>query len=493
MVIRTTRPSPAETAGRAPVRALTLELTKGCNLRCGYCYYAEREDAYQPATRMTADVAAQSVDLLFDDTSHDDAVHLHFFGGEPLMNFPLLRRTVEYAEERSAATGRAVTFEVTTNGTLLTEAVVRYLNEHDIKVGVSFDGPPEIQDAARPSGRGSSYALAIPGIERLLASRRGTPLADKTHCSVVVTRRDLDLHRIVSHLEDLGFRTIILTPATDLTGETHGVRPEDIDTLLAAYDALAVDYESRLRRGEPTAATWFPSLMRRLESGTRRTQPCQGGRDYLGVAADGKAYLCYRFYEEEDFAMGSVADGIDRTVTDRLDAHTMDQRTACSTCWARHFCGGGCHHDNLVSGGGLGDPNPVTCSVFRHTMGRVLEIRARLDRTPIARSTTDPGETSMPDAPTPFTDDDRPLKNGDCHAQQLDEDERVVYDPGEHEVVVLNETACFIVDLADGSRTVTEILAALESRYDAPREALRTDLLDTLADLATKGVITRAA
>src|SRR5690606_24143692 len=333
--------------------------TKGCNLRCGYCYYAAREHAYDPRTVMSREVAEQAVERLLRDAEPGAPVHLHLFGGEPLLQFDQLCHVVEYGERRAAEDGRAITFEVTTNGTRFTPKVNEFLDAHAIHVGVSFDGPPEVQDAARPAVSGSSYALAAPGIRAFLAGRASTPLEHATHASVVVTRRELDLVRIVEHLEALGFRKILLTPATDLTGRTHGLREEDLPALLAAYDALAERYEANLRAGRPTAATWFPDLMGRLLSGERRAAFCQGGRDYLGVAADGKLALCYRFYEDPRFAMGHVATGIDRTVTERLLALPVEDKPACSTCWVRYFCGGGCHHENLMTTGGLGEPNRI--------------------------------------------------------------------------------------------------------------------------------------
>ena len=377
-------------------RAFTLELTKGCNLRCGYCYYAQRDDAYDSTTRMTEEVAEQAVEILLMEGPPDQPVHLHFFGGEPLLAFPLMVHTVHYARRRGREEGRAVTFEVTTNGTRFTDEVIAFLNEHEVHVGVSFDGPPAIQDVARPAGRGSSHALAEPGIRNLLDTRRATPLAAKTHCSVVLTRLGFDLSGIIAHLEDLGFQKILLTPATDLAGETNGFREEDLPRLLAEYETLAARYEDAVRSDRPFAPRFFPSLMERLLSGERRTSFCGGGRDYLGVVADGKVNLCYRFYENGDFAMGSVQTGIDRGVTERLDRHALDERTTCSRCWARWFCGGGCHHENVTVGGGLGEPNPVTCEVFRHGMGRTFDSWARLSaegklprRTPPASSGTE--------------------------------------------------------------------------------------------------------
>jgi uncharacterized protein len=476
-------------------RAFSLELTKGCNLRCGYCYYAARENAYDPATAMSVEVAERSVELLLEQAAPGEPVHLHLFGGEPLANFKLLRHVVEYGERRAREVGRGITFEVTTNGTRFTEHAIAFLNEHAVHVGVSFDGPREVQDAARPALSGSSHAQAEPGIRRLLASRVGGPLEDKTHCSAVVTRRSLDLAAIVAHLEELGFRKIILTPATDQTGGGYGIRESELPELLAAYDRLALDYEDRARSGRRTAVTWFPSLMGRLLSGERRTEFCQGGRDYLGVAADGTVSLCYRFYENDEFAMGDVHTGIDRTVTRRLLELPVEKKLACSTCWARYFCGGGCHHENLITTGGLGEPNPVTCAILRHGMDRTLEAWARLSRdgrvdcrAPVATPPAVTGSTTSTMTSGAYSEDARPKTKPTCHVREVGR-ERVVYEPTSHEVVVLNPTAHFIFERCDGTRTVRELLDALAHRFDAPRDVLERDLLATLSVLRSKGLL----
>lgn len=469
-------------------RAFSLELTKGCNLRCGYCYYAARDEAYDSRTKMSEDTAEQSVETLLRESDPGVTIHLHLFGGEPLLNPKLVRHVVEYGERRAAEEGRAITFELTTNGTRFDAETIAFLNEHRIHVGVSFDGPPEVQDEARPAFRGSSHALAEPGIRRLLESRAGTDL--KTHCSVVVTRRELDLVKIVQHLEGLGFEKIILTPATDLKGESHGLRLEDLPDVLSSYDALGDLYEQRKREGSKLSVRWYDTLMGRLLSGERVTKFCEGGRDFLGVGADGKVALCYRFYEDEEFAMGDVRTGIDRGVTEQLINNPLESRPACSKCWARNFCGGGCHHENVITTGGLGDPNPITCEILRHGMDRTLAAWVRLtkegrvaQREPVSKqdgSTMATDDTIAPDF--------KPHKRGTCHVREVG-DEHVVYAPESHEVVVLNGTAQWIFARCDGTRTMQNLVDELGAEFDAAPDVLAADLHTTIAHFRQKGLL----
>ena len=332
--------------------------------------------------------------------------------------------------------------------------------------------------------------MAIPGIRRLLESRRGTELEAKTHCSVVVTRRGFDLVAIAEHLEGLGFRRIILTPATDLEGHSNGFREADLPALLAAYDELAAAYERAAEERRTAAPNWFPVLMARLLSGERKQHFCQGGRDYLGVATDGELALCYRFFEDEEFAMGNVATGVDRAVTERLLAAPLDERTTCSKCWARYFCGGGCHHDNVTTNGDPSEPNPVGCEVFRHSMDLTLESWARLSRKGLLERRNTPTTTTMTEEkePRPFDGADCPRSTSEVHVRAL-EQERVVYDPASHEVCILNSTAALIFELCDGEHSVEDILARLVDTFEAPEDVLRTDLLATLLDLRSKRLV----
>jgi uncharacterized protein len=485
-------PSAAKTARAFPPRAFALELTKGCNLRCGYCYYAAREAAYDPKSRMTKEVAFQSVDVLLRDGPVDRAVHVHFFGGEPLLAFDLLVETTLYGESEARRLGRAITFEITTNGTRLEPDVIAFLNAHQVAVGISIDGPREVQDLARPLQGGSSYALAAPKIRALLASRAGTELAAKTHASVVLTRLEFDWLKIVRHLEELGFQKILLTPATNLAGKSNGILEADLPRAYEALEALAREYERRVLAGEPVAETWFPRLVGRILSGEKKAHFCSGGRDYLGVAASGEVALCYRFFEQEEFAMGSVQRGLEHAVTERLLAHPLDERSVCSRCWARHYCGGGCHHDNHSSQGAPETPNPISCELFRHGMDRALGAWALLSRAGRLAGRT---EDSLSSAAMPPRDSNaqldlsaRPRVVSGTHARELG-GERVVYDPATHEVVVLNEVAAFILERCDGEHTIADILGALEARYDAPRERLQIDLATTLSDLTARRLL----
>jgi radical SAM protein with 4Fe4S-binding SPASM domain len=312
----------------------------------------------------------------------------------------------------------------------------------------------------------------------------------QTHCSVVVTRRELDLVGIVDHLEGMGFERVILTPATDLSGQSHGLTQADLPAILQSYDALAERYEERRRQGKPASVVWFDSLMQRLLSGQRKTKFCGGGVDYLGVTSDGSMSLCYRFYQDEGFGMGDVFDGIDRTVTKKLENEGLENRLTCGTCWARYFCGGGCHHENLITTGSLGEPNPITCEILRHSMDHTLAIFGReSSRGKVAQI---PSEATVREEQMTLNQEiemeDKPTAKSTCYVRAVGE-ERVVYEPGVHQVAFLNRTATWLFEQCDGTRSVQDLLVAMMNRYEAPEETLRTDLLDTLGLFHSRGFL----
>lgn len=466
-------------------RALALELTKGCNLRCGYCYYGTREAAYDASTSMSPETAQRAVDRLFDDARDEEVPHLHLFGGEPLLNFPLVESVVGYARARGITLGRRMTFELTTNGTLLTPKIIDWLNANAIAVGVSIDGPPTIQDATRPAADGGgSSRFAEPKIRDLLQSRAGTSLAERTHASVVLSRRFPDIEPIVAYLKTLGFRKVVVSPATDDGADGFG--DADLPRLLDAYTAAAAGWYEERTKGNPGTFAHFEDLARRALSGRKKTSPCGGGRDYLGVSADGSVYLCYRFFEDDAFKMGSLEGGISTAVTQRLDATAVDARTDCRSCWARYYCGGNCHHDNLKSTGDAATPNPVHCDVFRHTMGLTLEMLTRLGR--IGHASEGPGPTSMND-PSPVDGAWSPKAVADLHRRPI-VDELLVYSPASHAVVNLNPTAARVLALCDGTTTVDALIARLASEFSAPEDVIRSDVEELLRNLRGKGVVT---
>ena len=263
--------------------------------------------------------------------------------------------------------------------------------------------------------------------------------------------------------------------------------------MLAAYDALAERFANSRLEGRPTSVVWFDTLMKRLLSGQRKTSFCGGGRDYLGVAADGAVSLCYRFYQNDEYSMGDVFQGVEHGgAVDRV-LEPLENRPACSTCWARHFCGGGCHHENLITTGNLGDPNPVTCEILRHSMDRTLETWGRLtaeERMGTRRPTDNRNQqgSGMTQDETTIRMDDKPRVKPSCHVREVAA-ERVVYEPTVHEVAFLNVTAAWIFERCDGDRTVQDLLDALVARYAAPKETLSHDLLETLSMFRQKGLL----
>jgi radical SAM protein with 4Fe4S-binding SPASM domain len=232
--------------------------------------------------------------------------------------------------------------------------------------------------------------------------------------------------------------------------------------------------------------------MQQVLSGERNTMFCGAGNDDMGVAADGSLAPCYRFYENADYGMGHVETGIDTTRTAPVVEKSLDDKLACHTCWARYFCGGGCHHDNLTTTGKPSDPNPIYCEIMRHSMDRTLEMWGRLSSEGVlgGRETvsTEGTGSDMSQEPTVFRDDDKPRTTATCHMRNVGA-ERVVYEPVSHEVAFLNETAAWIFERCDGSRTVGELLAAMQAEFAADVEVLRADLLATLGMLRQKSLL----
>jgi uncharacterized protein len=350
------------------VNALSLAVAQKCNLGCTYCY-AEQGQFGGAAKNMALEEANRAVDLLVDGAEPGTRLNLAFLGGEPLVNRRVLQAATLRAADRASERGVTMTFSITTNGTLVTEADADFFEAHGFAVTVSLDGVREAHDAQRPFKNGSaSYDRVMRRIAPLLARQRRMQVSAR----VTVTPRNLELKRALDELIAAGFHSVGFSPMLAAPTGNGEMQAEDLEVMLGEMIDCGREYERRVLAGERYPFANMVNAMREIQRGTHRPYPCGAGAGYLGVSAEGELAACHRFVGDAQGAMGSLEAGVDvQRQADWLAKRHVHVQAPCSTCWARYLCGGGCHHEVIRRG------RPA-CDYIRGWLHYCLEAYLRL-------------------------------------------------------------------------------------------------------------------
>lgn len=369
-------PAPAKPPEDYPLQALVLNITNQCNLACTYCYEFGADKIATPNGKpkyMTIDTAKASVDLLLAQSGGRPAVHITFFGGETLMNFPLLREVVAYSTDQAEAQGRTITFSLTTNATLLSDEIIEFLADQQIGVTVSIDGPKEMQDKRRvyKSGKGS-YDVIEPKLRKLIARHRTRAITARVTLSKGVT----DVIGIFRHLrEDIGFHEVGFAPVTESGEQTYSLGEEGMVSVLEQFHQLADEWLDYALKGRMHGFSNVSETIGELVQGTNKSHPCGAGLGLLGVSPSGDLSPCHRFTDADSHVMGHVSTGIDREAQGEfLTKGHVGAKYACQTCWARPLCAGGCHHEAFVRYGDTGHANLHYCDWIRNWTDKCLSV-----------------------------------------------------------------------------------------------------------------------
>ena len=365
-----------------PLQTLVINVTNQCNLACTYCYeYGEdkivdTENGQQPKF-MSEETARDSVEFALRESRENKHAHITFFGGETLMNFPVLKSTIAYARRRAAEVGKEIDFSLTTNATLLQPDVIEFLANERVGVTISIDGPEEMQDKFRVFSNGQgSYAMAAPKIKALLQRHRTRPVGAR----VTLTRQTLDVRRIYQHLfDEMGFWEVGFAPVTTAPGRDYAISDGGFDHLLEQFRALAADYLEASLQGRHHGFSNVRETLQEIHHGHAKAYPCGAGIGLMGVSTDGRVALCHRFAGSDDHGLGTVRDGVSWERQQAfLDAHHIANKTDCQTCWARPICAGGCYHEANTRYGSTARPNLHYCEWIRGWTHTCLEIYGEL-------------------------------------------------------------------------------------------------------------------
>lgn len=351
-----------------PLHALSLAIAQKCNLGCTYCY-AQQGDFGGAARSMDQETADRAVDLLVAGAEPGARLNLAFLGGEPLVNRDVLQAVTRRAAGLARSRGVALSFSITTNGTLVTGADAEFFEEFGFAVTVSLDGPAEVHDVLRPTkgGRGS-FQRVMTNVRPLLAVQRRMQVTAR----ITVTPRNLALRDTLDGFLDEGFHSVGFSPLLRSPNGSDEMDADALEIMLGEMIDCGREYERRTLAGERYAFANMLNALREIERGTHRPYPCGAGAGYLGVSADGDLAACHRFVGDDEGAMGSLADGVDRRRrADWMAGRHVHRQEPCRSCWARYLCGGGCHHEVIRRG------RPA-CGYIRGWLHYCLEAYLRL-------------------------------------------------------------------------------------------------------------------
>ena len=342
------------------IKALCLHIAHDCNLRCQYCF-AGQGPYGGDRSLMSAEVGKQAIDYLLEVSGPRKNVEIDFFGGEPLLNWDVVKELVEYGKVKSEAVDKKLKFTITSNCVLLTEEVQQYLNDNDISCVLSIDGRKEIHDKMRPfAGGQGSYDLIKDKIVNFTKTREGREFFVRG----TFTRHNLDFTKDVEHLVDEGVNILSLEPVVSDEKEEYAITEEHIPQLKEEYEKLTRYYLDRYEKGQGFDFFHFNVDLSQGPCLPKRLSGCGAGHEYLAVSPSGDLYPCHQFVEREEFKVGHVSTGVTNTDLGKefQNAHVLNKEE-CRVCWARFYCSGGCHNNNLEYRGSLLKPYKVTCEL----------------------------------------------------------------------------------------------------------------------------------
>ena len=357
------------------VKALCLHIAHDCNLACKYCF-AEEGEYHGGRALMSYEVGKKALDFLIANSGNRVNLEVDFFGGEPLMNFQVVKDLVAYGRSKEKEFNKKFRFTLTTNGMLLTDEVMEFANKEMANVVLSIDGRKEVHDFMRPTRNGKgSYDLIIDKFKKMAKMRNQT----NYYVRGTFTHYNLDFSKDVLHLADMGFKQISAEPVVAPDDMDYAIREEDLPKLFEEYDALAKEMVKREKEGNGFNFFHFMIDMTGGPCLYKRLSGCGSGTEYLAVTPWGDLYPCHQFVGMEQFKLGNVDTGIEKTdIVDEFKLCNVYAKDKCKDCFARFYCSGGCAANSYNFHGNLLDAYDIGCELERKRVECAIMIKAAL-------------------------------------------------------------------------------------------------------------------
>lgn len=359
----------------APIKAMCLHVAHDCNLRCKYCF-ASTGDFGVGRKLLDIETGKKAIDFLLENSKGRKNLELDFFGGEPLMNMPVVKAVVEYARSKEKEYNKNFRFTITTNGILLNDDYIDFFNKEMSNVVLSIDGRKETNDKMRPCiNQKGSYDIIVPKYQKLV-EKRGH---DQYYVRGTFTKHNLDFAKDVMHLNELGFDQVSVEPVVSPADCDYAITEADLPTIFAEYENLACQMIERKKAGKGFNFFHFMLDLDQGPCAIKRLRGCGCGNEYVAVTPDGDIYPCHQFVGMEEWKMGSVYDGkIDLLMKENFAKANVYTKPECKECWAKFYCSGGCNANNLQYAGDILNPHKLSCEMQKKRLECSIMIKAAL-------------------------------------------------------------------------------------------------------------------
>lgn len=363
----------AQTAVSSPVKAMCLLISQDCNMRCKYCF-ASTGDYGQGRKLMSVETGKKALDFLIEKSEDRKFLEVDFFGGEPMMNFDAVKEIVKYGRQREKETGKEFRFTITTNGLMMNDEQLDFINKEMKNVVLSIDGRKEVHDRMRPTANGKgTYDLIANNFKRFRAVR-----GDKEYyVRGTYTKYNLDFSNDVMHLYDMGFDQISVEPVMADPSQPYAITEGDLAKIFKEYEILAHKISEVLNSGKFINFFHFMIDLDQGPCAIKRLRGCGSGNEYIAISPDGDIYPCHQFVGIDKFHMGNIHDGtFDLDIKKEFAASHVYSKPECKKCWAKFYCSGGCNANNYIYAGDIHNAHKLSCQIQKKRLECAIMMKA---------------------------------------------------------------------------------------------------------------------